>query len=49
MIFSEGFSEKERDHFFDVIFKLYPEFIPNYNKMFESVIKQLKKYGGVID
>jgi DNA-binding MarR family transcriptional regulator len=49
MIFSEEFSDEERDHFFDVIFKLYPEFIPNYNKMSESVIKQLKKYGGVID
>jgi predicted transcriptional regulator len=49
MIFSEEFSDKEREHFFDVIFKIYPEFIPNYNKMSESVIKQLKKYGGKVD
>jgi len=49
LIFSEEFSDEEREQFFKVIFKIYPEFSESYNKMSESIVKLLKKYGGEVD
>ncbi len=47
-IFGSEMDEEDREKFFDVIFKIYPEFLPEFNKMAEQFMKMFRKYGASI-